>query len=98
MIDRIVLFKLKAEFVAERETIASHAHEVLASLPMVEDVRVGVPADEATLGSWDLSLVVRFADLAAVHVYNGDPTHRALVDDYLLPRVEVRKAWNFSAS
>jgi hypothetical protein len=97
MIERIVLFKLKAEHThdAARREVAAHSREVLASVPGVEEVRVGTPADDAAEKSWDLSVVVRFASLEAVEAYRVHPTHRAYVDDYMRPRMEVVKAWNF---
>ena len=30
-----------------------------------------------------------------VEQYIVDPAHRAYVDRYAMPRIEVRKAWNF---
>lgn len=97
MIDRIVLFKLKEAYAhdAARREVAAHSRQVLASVPGVEEVRVGVPADAAAGKSWDLSVVVRFASLDAVEAYRVHPVHRAYVDEYMRPRMEVVKAWNF---
>lgn len=98
MIDRIVLFKLKDDYAndAARAEIAAHSRAVLEKLSQVRSVSVGEPADEAAGQSWDISLVVVLDDLEAVAAYNVDPDHRAYVDDYMIPRVEVRKAWNFT--
>lgn len=95
MISRVVLVKLKAERLAEREAIAAHARQVLGSLADVVSATVGVPADEASARSWDLCFEVRLADAAALERYGQDPTHRAFVEGYMGPRAEMRKAWNF---
>jgi hypothetical protein len=99
MIERIVLFKLKGEHAndAERRRVAEHSREVLAAIPGVESVSVGVPADPSAEKSWDLSLVVRFASLDAVEPYRVHPAHRRYVDEYMRPRMEVVKAWNFES-
>ena len=97
MIERIVLYKLKDEYSndAAREEIAKHTRHVLEGLRSVRAVAVGVPADEASEASWDLSIVVRFDSMQDMQRYMEDPAHRSYVDDYASPRIEVRKAWNF---
>ena len=97
MIERTVLVKLKDSFTgeAERREVASHSREALAVVPGVTGVTVAVAADEKTAGTWDLAITVRFAALEDVPTYGSHPAHRAYVDDYLRPRVETLKAWNF---
>jgi antibiotic biosynthesis monooxygenase (ABM) superfamily enzyme len=97
MVERIVLFKLKPAHATEagRREVAAESQRVLPSLPGVRSVAVGIPADDDSLKSWDLSLVLRFDDLEAVAVYAEHPDHRAFVDNFMMPRVVVRKAWNF---
>jgi hypothetical protein len=97
MIERIVLVKLKEQYAgeAERHEVASHSQEVLASVPGVTSVTVAVAADEKSSGGWDLAITVRFAALEDVPTYGAHPAHRAYVDDYLRPRMEMIKAWNF---
>ena len=97
MIQRIVLFKLKEDFANDeaRAQIAERTLTMLTGLPMVTGARVGVPADPESLKSWDLSLVVEFNAYEDVEAYHVDPVHKAHVQDYMLPRAEVRKAWNF---
>lgn len=99
MIERIVLFKLKDEYANERARaeIADHSRKVLGAVPGVKAVSVGVPADAPSEKSWDLSLVLQFATLEAVEAYREHPDHRSYVNDYMRPRMEVIKAWNFSA-
>jgi hypothetical protein len=97
MIERIVLFKLKDEYCndAARDEFAERTRADLSALPQVRSVSVGVPADEASQASWDISIVVRFESMEHVEQYIVDPAHRAYVDRYAMPRIEVRKAWNF---
>jgi len=58
-------------------------------------VTVGIPADEASERSWDVSIVVRFRSVDDVEPYREHPEHRAYVDEFLRPRMVVIKAWNF---
>ena len=97
MIERIVLFKLKDEYCndAARDEFAERTRADLSALPQVRSVSVGVPADEASQASWDISIVVRFESMEHVEQYIVDPAHRAYVDRYAMPRIEVRQAWNF---
>ena len=97
MIQRIVLFKLKEEYCndAARAEFAERTRTDLSALPQVRSVTVGVPADEASEASWDISIVVRFDSMQDVQQYIADPAHRAYVDNYATPQIEVRKAWNF---
>ena len=98
MIERIVLFKLKDEYCndAARAEIAERTRKDITALPMVREVSVGVPADEESKKSWDLSLIVRFDALEDVAAYMIDPAHRAYVDQFMRRRIEVVKAWNFT--
>lgn len=96
MIARIVLLKLREEALAGREDFARQALDFLRALPMVRDVRIGLPADPDSARSWDLSLQVFLADPDALTAYLADPTHQAFVSAEILPRAAVRKAWNFS--
>jgi len=97
MVERIVLFKLKSAYCDDeaRAEIADRTRRDLGALKNVRSVSVGVPADEPSEKSWDLSLVVRFDTLEDVDAYLVDPAHRAYVDDYMRERIEVIKAWNF---
>ena len=97
MIQRIVLFKLKDQYAneASRAEFAARTRKDLAALPQVRGVTVGVPADEASEASWDISITVELDSMEAVAEYIVDPDHRAYVDEYASPKIEVRKAWNF---
>ena len=98
MIDRVVLVKLNKEHAhpAARAEIAARALEVLRPLPGVVSVTAGGPGDAASEASWDVNITVRFASLDDFATYRVHPEHRRFADEYLAPRAEVRKAWNFA--
>jgi len=97
MVERIVLFKLKDQYcnAASRTEFAERTRADLGALDDVRAVTVGIPADEASEASWDISIVLQFDSMEDVERYIVDPAHRAYVDNYATPRLEVRKAWNF---
>ena len=99
MIERHHYLKLKTEFAhpASRDEVVRRVLEVLPTVPGVRGVSAGPPADAEALRSWDVFITVRFDALADVDTYRADPVHRRFVDEFLSPRVEVRKAWNFEA-
>jgi len=98
MVQRLVLIKLGDPFTepAARREIAEYSRKEIARIPGVREVTVGVPADEKTGGDWDLSLVVQFDRIEDVAPYGAHPVHRAYVDEYLKPKLEFIKAWNFA--
>jgi hypothetical protein len=97
MIERIVLYKLKDEYCndAARAEIVEQTRAALGALENVRAVSVGVPADEASEASWDISIIAQFDSMDDMQKYMVDPAHRSYVDNYATPRIEVRKAWNF---
>lgn len=97
MIQRIVIFKLKEEHRSDtaRAEFAERTLKDLSALQQVRSVTVGVPADEASKASWDIAITVQFESMEDVEAYIVDPAHRAYVDGYASPKIEVRKAWNF---
>ena len=97
MIERVVLVKLKDSFAhkAARTEIIAHTRKTLPQIPGVVSASVGEPADPRSEESWDMGIVVRFQTMDQVPTYISHPDHRTYVDDYLRPRMEVIKAWNF---
>ena len=97
MVERHVLIKLKGEHATPemREEIAIHSRSILGNLEGARGLSVGLPADKASLASWDLSFVLHFESLEATDAYLAAPSYRAFVDEYLEPKSEVIKAWNF---
>lgn len=100
MIERVVLIKLNDEDAheEERNRVANHARRVLPLLPGVLSVSIGTPADERCEKSWDISIIVRFAELSDLPRYRDDPDHRAFVDQFLAPKMSAIKAWNFDVA
>ena len=96
MVERYVFIKLRQEHASDagRSEVAERSL-ALASIAGVTSVRVGWPADEAAMGSWDVSIVLSFENLEDIEPYRTHPDHRSFVDDFLASRMEVIKAWNF---
>ncbi len=97
MIQRIVLIKLKPAFTSPeaRAVIAADSRAALAAIPGVRSVTIGTPADAPSAQSWDLSVLIGFERVEDVPLYLEDAAHRAFADDYLAPRMDFIKAWNF---
>jgi hypothetical protein len=97
VIERIVLLKVRDDLAnaASRQEMAVYSGKVLRSIPGVVDAKVGVPADEAAEGSWDLRLAIYFDSYSDVEPYRVHPIHVDYVENFLKPRVTFRKAWNF---
>jgi len=97
MIQRVVVIKLKDAYAnaTDRADAAQHTRDVLGLIPGVLHIDVATPADAACERSWDLCVLLRFDDLDAVESYRLDPRHRAYVDVFLKPMLEVIRVWNF---
>ena len=97
MIRRVVVIKLKDAWSNpdDRAAAARHTHEVLEPIDEVRTIEVSLPADPRSLAAWDLCLTLTFDDLDAAERYREDRRHRAYVDVFLRPMLEVIKVWNF---
>jgi hypothetical protein len=97
MVERVALIKLDAAHAnaAERAAIVKRAIEVLSPLPGVLSLSAGVPADAPSEASWDVVITVRCASLEDLEAYRAHPDHRRFVEEVVVPRSEVRKAWSF---
>jgi hypothetical protein len=97
MIERVHLLKLTAEHATPRgrREIVDRALAVLPGVPGVLGVRAGSPSDPESAKSWDIMIVVRFQSMRDIDPYRGHPEHRRFVDEFLAPRTEVKKGWNF---
>lgn len=100
MVERFVFLKLIDEEAtpAGRQAIRAEVERVFPGLPGVRGVRVGFPADEVAAAAWDVVLIVRFDRVEDTRPYAVHPDHRAFVDEFLPPRVAVRKAWSFDVA
>ena len=96
MVERYVFVKLKDEYATPegRREVAQQTATQLDAVPGPVRVTVGVP-DEKAEGSWDLSIAVLFNDHEDVAPYLVHAEHRRYVDEYLKPRMEFIKYWNF---
>lgn len=97
MVERYVFLKLVPAHATEagRAEVVAEVERVFPALPGVRSVRVGVAAEPRSLAAWDLVLVIGFDAVEDVPAYVDSPPHRAFVDDFLAPRVDAKKAWNF---
>ena len=93
MIERIILFKLKDQ--SARDALAAESLELLAKLPDIDELSVGVPADEAAAKSWDLSVVVGFANAALLTKFLESAAFEAYLEGVMREHIEVVKAWSF---
>lgn len=96
MFERQMFVRLKPEYATERgrEELCVRAQE-LSRLPEVRGVTIGVPADEAAKGAWDISLTLRMDSLAAVERCLEHPIYVTFAQGFLEARAHVTKAWNF---
>ena len=97
MIERVAIIKLKPEHAnaQARANIAQRARDELGSIPGVVRLSAGYPADPASEASWAVIVTIRCASMADLDAYRAHPAHRRFADEFLAPRSEVRKAWNF---
>jgi len=99
MVERYVFIKLNSEHAtaAGRREVIDRTFADLRGVPGLVKLIVGEPADAAAERSWDVSLVAVFDDIADVEPYLAHPDHRRYMDEFLAPRMEILKAWNFDA-
>ena len=97
MIERILLIKLNDEHAhpEAREDARAHTATMLRGLPRLRSVRVGVPADDEALKSWDLAVVLTYDTLEGVEASREHADYVRWRDEYVLPRAVVTKAWSF---
>lgn len=76
----------------DRAAIAAHLRDRIRAEGVA--VEVGLPADDSAL-KWDVSVVFRCAELAALDALLARPTMAALLGDWLAARAVVVKTWSF---
>ena len=97
VIERYVFVKLNPEHATDAGRADARARSMqLSAIAGVLGVTVGMPADPGAEHAWDLSLVLRFDSPRDVDAYLHSPEHYAFYEGYLLPRLAVAKAWNFT--
>jgi hypothetical protein len=97
VIERVVMVRLRPDYRNNAALVARHTEEVLGAVAEVRGIRVGVPADERTRRDWDVAILLRFDDRAAVERYREGEIHRKYFDVYLRPMLETIRVWNFDA-
>ena len=94
MIQRFCFVKLRNDEVATRGELAEMLSAQMRAAGA--DVVVGLPADESA-ASWDLSIVITAASLAAWNALAQAPAMTGVFDE-LAQRAAVVKAWTFEAA
>ena len=93
MVERIMLFKLHDP--SQREALAGATRELLSRVPDVEEVSIGLPADPASEKSWDLSIVLGFANAALLDKVLTSAVFERFLEETMAGRCAVMKAWSF---
>jgi hypothetical protein len=99
VIDRYYFVRLRDEHAHEagRAEAITRCRQALAGADEALTVTAGTPAD-ASAQSWDLGIVVRSADLAALAALLARPAVADFFDRWLAERSVVVKAWSFQAA
>ena len=85
MVEHVVLFKTTAEATEEqRERMIAELSALRDKIPGIVGLTVGPNFSDRNQG-YDIGLVVRFIDRAALEVYLPHPAHRGAVDTYVAP-------------
>ncbi len=97
MIIHTLLIKLDAdhEDPPTRAAVAASARGNLGALEGVRSLEVGLPADEAVEGSWDVAVWLRFDDLSRARAVLEGPAFGRWVAEQLTPRGAFVKGWSF---
>ena len=93
MVERIMLLKLVEG--RERTEVGLRAGSALRDLPELVELSVGLPADDASEKSWDVSLILRFSSYRALERVLASEAYRHFVEGELASAAQVTKAWNF---
>lgn len=94
MVERIMLFKLVDS--STRDELAALTQKKLSQLKWLEELSIGLPADEASSKSWDLSVVMGFATLDELNATLESAPFQAYLSYDMNGRYEVLKAWSFT--
>jgi hypothetical protein len=85
MVEHVVLFKTSPEATEEqKERMIAELAALREKIPGIVDLSVGRNFSDRNQG-FDIGLVVRFQDRAALEVYLPHPAHRGCVDTYINP-------------
>lgn len=85
MVEHVVLFKLKPEATPEqRRAMLAGLKSLRQSVPGIVDLTCGQNFSQRSQG-YEIGLVVRFQDRAALETYLPHPAHRAVVEETIRP-------------
>jgi hypothetical protein len=85
MVEHIVLFQTTEDATAEqRDRMIAELKKLRGAIPGIVDLSVGYNFSERNQG-FEIGLVVRFADRAALEAYLPHPAHRACVAEFIHP-------------
>jgi hypothetical protein len=85
MVEHVVLFKTTPEATEEQKgRMVAELASLKEKIPGIVDLSVGTNFSERSQG-FDIGLVVRFVDRAALEVYLPHPAHRGCVDQFVAP-------------
>jgi hypothetical protein len=94
MVERIMLFKLVDS--SAREEVAALTLKALSALRKLEELSVGLPADESSAKSWDVSVVMGFSSSDELAGALESPAFRDYMLHQMEGRYEVVKSWSFA--
>lgn len=97
MIEHIHLAKLHPDRChdAGRDEAAREAREALVGIAGLHSLHVALPADAASLKSWDLAVTARFEGLAQADAFVQDARYAAWLAVGLPKHAQVIKHWRF---
>ncbi len=97
MIDRFTFVRLAPEYAtaAGRAEALDRLRSALTELPGLLRLSMGTPADDSA-SKWDLSMVLRFADLDGLTAAMGTVAWASVFEHMLPTRALVIKAWTFA--
>lgn len=85
MVEHVVLFKTTPAATPEqKQRMIAELAALKEKIPGIVDLTVGENFSARNQG-FDIGLVVRFVDRAALEVYLPHPAHRGCVDTYVAP-------------
>jgi len=94
MVERIMLFRLVDT--SSRDEIAALTLKSLSNLRLLEELSVGLPADDASAKSWDVSVVMGFSTQEELEIALASPAFGNYLQRDMEGRYEVLKAWSFT--
>ena len=97
-VEHVVVVWLKSPGNAEHRRRIISESAVLRGIPGVTGLRAGevIPSDRSIVdSSFDVALIVSFADQAAMQAYLIHPVHMELVEQTLKPLVEKIRVYDF---